>query len=439
MLDQLLRKLNNFLVLGHYIVLRSHNLYSEKRITGLQNRNVQKLMRKAYKVPFYRARFDAAGLKPSDFKTAGDLTKFPLLTKEDLRSWIAPQVEKNPEAYKAWYQVTTSGSTGTPLMTCISPGENARISANWLRIISCAGIHPFTHKTMALKDPALIKRRGQRDSIVQKLGLLRRTVVSFLASGQEILEELNRNRPDFLYIQRSKLVELLMYAEKSGCEFHKPKYICIVGEGIDKNTEDLIEQYFSGTVFTSYGAMETGACTFTPVGDYYKHIVTRDTHAVNIVDDQNALCSRGRMIVTNLFLYKFPIINYDIGDGAEQITDPETGLQYLTNIQGKMNDSLFLADGECIPYQTFYAIMERRADILQFRVVQKRYDQLELQLVRNNRLAEKSNAQISGEIEAALRDSIQHQDIQYSFQWLDELLPDKNGKRRFVVSELEKK
>jgi len=217
-------------------------------------------MRRAYEIPFYRARFDAVGKTPEDFQTAADLAQFPILTKEDVRGWIVAEIEKNPEKYRNWYRVTTSGSTGTPLMICVSPAENARLTANWLRIISNAGVNPFTDKTMALKDPELIKQRNGKDSIIQKFGLLRRHVISFLSDGKTILEELNREKPDFIYFHRSKMLQTVMYAEKENLSVHKPKRICLIGEAIDKNAEHLIQKYFDGVVFSSYGTMETGGC-----------------------------------------------------------------------------------------------------------------------------------------------------------------------------------
>lgn len=438
MFYHLQRKFNNVLAYLNLLELNSHDLKNEKRITQIQNRNVYKLMRRAYEIPFYRARFDAIGKKPEDFRTAADLAQFPVLTKDEVRGWISAEVEKDPEKYRDWYRVTTSGSTGTPLMICVSPAENARLTANWLRIISNAGVNPFMDKTMALKDPELIKQRNGKDSIIQKLGLLRRHVVSFLSDGKTILEELNREKPDFIYFHRSKMIQTLMYAEKANIPVHKPKRICLIGEGVDKNAEELIQKYFAGVVFSSYGTMETGACTFTPVGDYSKHIVTRDTHVINIVDDKGNLSNSGRMLLTNLYFYGFPIINYDIGDGAEIYKDPTTGLRYIANIKGRLNDIMYFADGTNADYHSFYAIMERRKDILQFRIVQKDYDLIEVHLVRNEQHATLTNEEICAEIESAIRDIIKVQDIRYEFFWHDELLPDKNGKRRFVVSEIKK-
>lgn len=94
------------------------------RILRTQNRRVHELMKAAYEIPFYRARFEQTGTTPDDYHCAEDLYKFPLLTKDQLRDWMDEEAEKYPEKYKNWHVSPTSGSTGRPLRVLISPMEN---------------------------------------------------------------------------------------------------------------------------------------------------------------------------------------------------------------------------------------------------------------------------------------------------------------------------
>ena len=50
-------------------------------VMKLQEKRVQRLVKRAYEIPFYRERFDRAGVKPEDIRTGDDLTKLPVLTK----------------------------------------------------------------------------------------------------------------------------------------------------------------------------------------------------------------------------------------------------------------------------------------------------------------------------------------------------------------------
>jgi len=59
---------------------------SRDEIAATQLERMQWSLRHAYdNVPFYRARFEAAGVHPEDLTTLADLAKFPFTTKDDLR------------------------------------------------------------------------------------------------------------------------------------------------------------------------------------------------------------------------------------------------------------------------------------------------------------------------------------------------------------------
>ena len=55
-------------------------------LESIQLKRLQALVRRMYdKVLPYRAKMDAAGVKPGDIQSLGDLRKLPFTTKDDLR------------------------------------------------------------------------------------------------------------------------------------------------------------------------------------------------------------------------------------------------------------------------------------------------------------------------------------------------------------------
>jgi len=59
---------------------------SSDELVALQLERLQWTLRHAYEgVPFYRAKFDAAGVHPDDCRELADLARFPFTTKQDLR------------------------------------------------------------------------------------------------------------------------------------------------------------------------------------------------------------------------------------------------------------------------------------------------------------------------------------------------------------------
>ena len=74
------------------------NSKNYKRILEKQNKGVHELMKAAYEIPFYRARFEQSGTTPDDYHCAEDLYKFPLLTKDQLRDWMDEEAARDPES-----------------------------------------------------------------------------------------------------------------------------------------------------------------------------------------------------------------------------------------------------------------------------------------------------------------------------------------------------
>ena len=116
-------KLFNFYCLRDVAVMWMHSKLSSKQQRKVQNRKLHKLMREAYKIPFYKERFEHAGILPEDIKTSADLNKLPPLTKEEYREWMLEEL-KTEEA-KNYKTTKTSGSTGIPTTNIYPPKEYA--------------------------------------------------------------------------------------------------------------------------------------------------------------------------------------------------------------------------------------------------------------------------------------------------------------------------
>ena len=110
MFENLEKKLVNLLIFTDLAKMKKKIPEDFSGVKRIQDRRVRRLVRKAYRIPFYKERFDAAGVKPEDIRTGADLTRLPLLHKEELRVWMKEEA-KNPR-YDNWYHDTTSGSSG---------------------------------------------------------------------------------------------------------------------------------------------------------------------------------------------------------------------------------------------------------------------------------------------------------------------------------------
>ena len=115
---------------------------SRDEISALQLDRLKWSLRHAYdNVPHYKASFDAAGVHPDDLTDLGDLAKFPLTTKQDLRASYPFGMFAVPRDQVARIHAS-SGTTGQPTVV----GYTARDLETWglvvARSLRAAGLQP---------------------------------------------------------------------------------------------------------------------------------------------------------------------------------------------------------------------------------------------------------------------------------------------------------
>jgi phenylacetate-CoA ligase len=109
-------------------------------LEAIQLRRLQALIERVYNlVPFYRQKYDAAGVKPGDIKSLKDLQRLPFTTKQDLRDnypfgMFAVPMEQVVRIH------ASSGTTGKPTVV----GYTQRDIQTWAELIarslSAAGV-----------------------------------------------------------------------------------------------------------------------------------------------------------------------------------------------------------------------------------------------------------------------------------------------------------
>ena len=419
--------MNVYLFMDQFQMLTNVRDYVTKG-PALQEKRLHKLMKRAYKIPFYRERFDRAGVRPEDIRTGDDLAKLPVLTKDELREWMAGEVNK-PE-YKDWIVDTTSGSTGKPLSIMMSPREKAYMKSNWLRVMRVCGYNPFTGKTMTRVN-AHDENAGGRDTILQRFGILRRAYLDQYAPEEELIEQINAYKPDFLYLNKSELMRLVLYSKRTGTPIYHPKFYDPISERISENDRKLFIEILGPGLVDAYGSAETGSCLLRRKGKK-NYIIHYDSFVVNVLDDEGNLADEGRLIITPLYKKDMPLINYQIGDSA--VSKTKSGLRYVTDIKGRMNDYFYYENGEVTSFFEVTPVIAHCSDILQIRFIEETYDLIHVQIVRDEK-AKMSREQIEEYVSVNLN-KIFKKPFAFEFEWLDAIPPDPNGKLRMIVSKV---
>ncbi len=111
-------------------------------IAALQCKRVMNTLGRAYeKVPHYKRAFDAAGVKPDDFKTLDDLQRFPFTVKTDLRDNYPFGMFAEPRETLMRLHAS-SGTTGKPTVVGYTPADVELWTNLMARSLACAGALP---------------------------------------------------------------------------------------------------------------------------------------------------------------------------------------------------------------------------------------------------------------------------------------------------------
>ena len=115
---------------------------SRDEIEALQLSRLQAMLSHAYEhIPVYRARFDQAGVSPSDLNSLGDLSRFPFTYKDDLRQNYPFGMFAVPREQIARIHAS-SGTTGTPTVVGYTRNDLKLWGEIMARSMRAAGTRP---------------------------------------------------------------------------------------------------------------------------------------------------------------------------------------------------------------------------------------------------------------------------------------------------------
>lgn len=428
------KKFKNLMTLYYLLKLDRRIPTDHRKILERQGKQIHKVMKRAYDIPFYRERFDERGLSPDDFHSAEDLAKFPIMTRGDLREWMQQELDGYSEEEGNLQIFKTSGSSGVPLRFATSIRESACMNANWIRVTMFAGYRPLRGKMLSFLTTHSHVDPEKGDSFIQKLGFFRRKVVPehlYVGEGmKDLIELINSYRPDMIAFRKNVLVRLAVYAANHGMKIWKPKVYTPVSEMVDDITRKLLLETFGEGLFDAYGCNETGSCAVRLPGsdEYY---IYSDTHVINIVDDRDELTDDGRVIATTLYKFDYPIINYEVGDRATSHT--RDGVRYIGRIMGRTNDMVKHANGTETSATELMKIPNGITGISQFRYVQESIDEISILLVKDPKEEDVTREEIERFFNTKVEELYGRPEYRLDFRWMEEIPPDENGKMRCFI------
>lgn len=347
--------------------------WSAARLREWQSTRLTRLVKNAYvNVPFYRARWNAAGVSPGDVCTVDDLVRLPVVEAAEFKR--APAEDVLAANLKSASRVVfhTSGSTGQPLEVVYLPAERfVAVKAMSVRHYLAHGIG-VRDKLASFSPDA---QAGQRGQWYERLGFWRRLMLSSTAEASEWIEPLCTAQPDVIAGSPISLRELMDELRASGARIPAPRIIFSSGARLEHAERDQLEAELGAPVYDVYGAHEAGFVAWQcPVCPGYH--VNVDTVIVEVLDGRNEPVEpggTGEIVITNLFSSAMPFIRYKLGDIvtlSKKQPMCERSLPLLEQIWGRNDDVIRLPSGRKVGVYPIYMCILGNSDVREWRLVQ---------------------------------------------------------------------
>lgn len=216
------------------------------------------LLQAASDCPFYQKSFARAGFRPEDLRSIEDLQRCPLLEKRDLQDHRDAMVSTALPARQRLY-MTTGGSTGAPVGFYLQKGasrpkEQAFLEALWRRGGWFEGARMAVIRGHTVGSGAggrAVAYDAARNWLLVSSSHLTRERIP------EILERIERFKPDLLHAYPSAALQLAGFLQESGQKWRLPLRGLLCGsERLALPQKRLLQSVFGCRVFRWYGHAE---------------------------------------------------------------------------------------------------------------------------------------------------------------------------------------
>lgn len=393
-----------------------------------RDRQLRCVLHHAYeKVPFYRDRFDAAGVRPEDIQTAEDLDALPVIRKRDLVDEDPLRIRDPSVPDEALVERSTSGSSGLPFRFWVDRRYDRFCKAQFVR--------PYISNGRRLLDTAftLSSREPPPRRWFQRLGMLDNVVVPSHFDGDRLLHEFQRIRPDLVTGYPSTLTILADAIDDSPVPCHQPRLVFTDSELLTPAVREKLRRAFAAPVIDVYGTIETDniawQCEHGSTYHYASDCVILET----LVDGRRTMPGeRGVLVCTVLNSLTMPFIRYEIGDLVTLLPgkcDCGRTLPRISGIEGREMDQVALPNGRYVSPMAFLEFSRFLPGLVrEYQIVQESIDEFRVLLVLLQPLTSSERqaiSRIAASINPAARVNI---DI------VDTIPREPSGKRRAFIS-----
>jgi len=395
------------------------------------------LLEHAYEnVPWYTHRFKAIGLHPKDIVHPEHYRQVPILTRDDLAENFERFISKKAGANSLKLS-STGGSSGKPLKFALGKFGHREVQ-KW-QMYAWWGLNPGDNMVSIYRG---LPRTGLQTWALNFVNWPQKTLRVDATQIDErgirqLIQKAGGTRPKLIHGYVGALDAVADHILEHGLEFPPPKVVWATAAPITKIQENKISRAFNAPVCDQYGCSEMYFIASQCPHKTGLHVFS-DTVRLEILDPEgNPLPTGtpGRITITKLDEYHFPMIRYENGDRGRYLKggcDCGVRLPLIDKVKGRVSDNIVLPDGTVMAGEFLTTIFDAIPEsVKQFQIVQKKDRSLDLNIVLNpqNLGMEKIEALTRQHLQSRIRDQ-----VRLRIQRVEEIRSP-NGKLKFIIKE----
>ena len=388
------------------------------------DKKIRKLIKHAVKTTKYYKNFDE-NIRFEDL---------PVVNKDTFRNYYDDFLSETYKDASDNRVMWTSGSTGTPFSMVQNKDKINHNTAGGI-FISALGGYYIGMKEAFVRVWMRNVRKSKIQLFAENLIMMDSSVMDDKSLG-EMISVIKKKNVKCLIGYSSALAEISKYIDEkqidvSGCNMQA---IIPISEALAVEARRNLERQFKCHVRAWYSNEENGVMGFQNIEDegyyidtesYYMEILKLDS------DEPAETGELGRIVITDLFNYAFPVLRYDNGDLAIAEKQEKNGRFrfYLKELYGRQSDIIYDCDGN--PVTPVSTNMWNLKGVKQFRFIQEDVTRYTMCLNGDRNLIDVDD--VIGRLKPFLGES-----AEINIEFVDEIPVLNSGKRKFLENRCEK-